>query len=404
MCSLKCSINPTPVNPGHGKTTLLAVMPECKGMGIGKELQYARMKEMHDKGVKVLTTNADRMDTILWYKKHFGYHQVGKLEKLMPFGLLDVNFWTTLETDLDKYFSGYEENSAFRQDYMKKNDAFPLTPYPPLIINVCLTGMIPTKNLTPHIPISCDEIIEDAISVYDAGARIVHIHARDENGAPTPDISYYEKILRTLRNERPGLICGVTTSGRNWSDLESRSAVLYLDGDAKPDMASLTLGSMNFITGASINSIEMVESLAMIMKEQKIKPELEIFDMGMVNLALYMERHRVLEGKKYFNILLGNINTASATIGNLAAISDSLPDNSIWAGAGLGQFQLPMNVAAITAGGHVRLGLEDSVHYDYSKTRLTTNLELVQRITRIAKDLQRPIATPTEARQLVGIL
>ena len=122
-----------------------------------------------------------------------------------------------------------------------------------------------------------------------------------------------------------------TTSGRGGTSFEKRSEVLHLTGVAKPDMASLTLGSLNFLSGASENSLETVQRLALLMKEKGIKPELEIFDTGMVNVAKYLERHNIIEGTKYFNILLGNLNTASATIKDLAHIYSSLPDDSVWA-------------------------------------------------------------------------
>lgn len=226
---------------------------------------------MHEAGVKTLTTNADRPDTILWYKKHYGYRPVGTLKKLCSFGLDDVDHWTTLRTDLDAYFAGLEARERGRREYMQLNDAHPMAPYPPLVINVCLTGMAPTRAETPHVPLSPDEIIAAAIDCYDAGARIVHLHARDPDGQPTPDPAYYDRIIRGIRRERPGMVCGATTSGRNWSDFERRSAVLYLDPEARPDMASLTLGSLNFLTNPSTNSIEMVERLAMAMKEQGVR-------------------------------------------------------------------------------------------------------------------------------------
>jgi 3-keto-5-aminohexanoate cleavage enzyme len=147
----------------------------------------------------------------------------------------------------------------------------------------------------------------------------------------------------------------------------------------------------------------MIERLAMAMKEQGVKPELEVFDLGMINLARYLERNGVIGGRKYFNLLLGNLNTAPATIGNLATLVAALPDNSVWAGAGLGQFQLPMNAAAVIAGGHVRVGLEDSIFYDYGRARLATNRQLVERVVRISGELQRPIATADEAREIAGV-
>jgi len=315
----------------------------------------------------------------------------------------DVDRWTTLEMDLEAFFAQKRSKDAKRQQYILDNDPHPLSPYPPLIINACLTGMIPTKSSSRYVPISIDEIVKDAIDVYDAGARIVHLHARDTEGKPTYHARYYEEMITAIRRERPDIICCVSTSGRDFQEIAQRAEVLYLTGDAKPDMASLTLGSLNFSSGPSINSLNIIQELAMIMKEQNIKPELEVFDSGMVNVAKYLERHEIISGTKYFNILLGNLNTASATIGDLSNISNALPVNSLWAAAGLGHFQLPMNTAAIAAGGHVRVGLEDSIYYDYQQNRLATNTDLVQRIVRISKELQRNIATGNETRSMLGI-
>jgi len=391
------------LSKSQGKTTLLGVYPELSGLGIGKTLQLARFEAMHRAGVKKVITNADRPETIIWYKKHFGYYEIGTLKKQCSFGLESVDRWTTLESDLDKFFVDRMDNENRIQQYIKLNDPVPLAPFSPLIINVCLTGMVPTKLSTPHVPISAEEIISDAVKVYNAGARIVHLHARDKSGHPVSDAAYYEKIICSLRKERPELICCVTTSGRNITDFNKRTEVLYLTGAAKPDMASLTLGSLNFLNGPSSNSINTVERLAMTMKEQGIKPELEIFDTGMVNLAKYLERHRIISGTKYFNIMLGNLNTAPATLASLSCIADSLPNGSVWAAGGLGQFQLPMNAAAIIGGGHVRVGIEDSIYFDYNKDVPASNVMLVQRIVRLAEELQRPLATPEEARRIIGL-
>ena len=123
----------------------------------------------------------------------------------------------------------------------------------------------------------------------------------------------------------------------------------------------------------------------------------------MINLAKYLERHNIISGKKYFNILLGNLNTAPATLASLSMITENLPHNSLWAATGIGSFQLPVNVTAIASGGNVRVGLEDTVHYDYNEKKLATNEELVKRIVRISNELQRPIATPEEARAMIGL-
>lgn len=388
----------------QGKTTLMAILPEFQGHDIGKKLQDIRLEAMHKAGVETITTNADDIRTIAWYKKHYNYRTVGKLKKLCSFGLEHVDHWTTIEMDLNSYYKNRQTMEEKKNTYIQENDPPPLSTYPPLIINVCLTGMMPTKTLTHHVPVSVDEIIEDAIKVYDAGARIVHLHARDADGVPVSDARYYEDIISGIRREREDMICCTTTSGRNISDISQRTEVLYLTGSAKPDMASLTLGSLNFLTGASVNSIETVEHLALTMKENDIKPELEVFDYGMINLAKYLERHDIISGKKYFNILLGNLNTAPATLTSLSMMTENLPQNSLWAATGIGSFQLPINVTAIASGGHVRVGLEDSIYFDYQESILATNEDLVKRVARIAEELQRPIATPDEARSMIGLL
>ena len=394
----------TMLSPTEGKTTLLGVNPELSGLGIGKALQVARLEAMYALGAQTVLTNADIPDTIAWYKKHFGYLEIGRPKKIHSFGLENVDHWTTIRMDLLRYMRERDGWETRRESHMQRYSPHPLSPWPPLIINVCPTGMIPTRASTPYVPLSVDEIIRDAIAVADAGAQMVHLHARDETtGQPTSDTRYFERILTGIRRERPELICCVTTSGRNWPEFERRSEVLLLKGAAQPDMASLTLGSLNFLTGPSSNAIHTIERLAMCMRENDIKPELEIFDTGMINLAKYLERHGILSGTKYFNLLLGNLNTAAATIGDLSHLVAALPEDSVWSAAGLGSFQLPMNVAAILAGGNVRVGLEDNIHYDAGRSRLATNVELVQRLVRISQEFERPLATCAQVRAMLGL-
>ncbi len=390
------------LSQSRAKTTLMAVLPEYGRSGIGKALQDARLEAMAAVGVKSVITNADRPATIKWYIKCYGYREVGCLKKLHSFGDPAIEYWTTLELDLEAFLRKRDLETG-RQDYIARNEPHPLAPYPPLLINACLVGMVPTKKQTPFLPITPEEIIEDAIKVSDLGAQIVHIHARDADGHPTWKASVFEKILTGIRRERPELICCVTTSGRIWSDFERRTEVLHLTGMAKPDFASLALGSMNFPAGPSVNTPEMIERLAQTMKEKGIRPELEVFDLGMIGSAKYLERKGLIGGRKYFNLLFGNLGTMPATIGNLSTMVAALPSDSAWAAAGIDMFQLPMNVAAIVAGGGVRIGIEDAVYYDYSKTQPASNEQLVRRIVRIAEECQRPVATAAQARKMLGM-
>ncbi|MGQ0614132.1 MAG: GNAT family N-acetyltransferase [Planctomycetaceae bacterium] len=386
----------------RAKTTLLGVLPEFARHGIGAALQEERLRAMARVGVTTVVTNADRPEVVAWYERRYGYRKVGSLKKVSPFGHQEIDRWTTLELDLEAWVRRADAEAASR-DYLERNEPHPLKPYPPLLINACLTGMIPTKAMTAFVPLTTEEIVADALRCYDAGARILHLHARDAEGCPTWRAEVYERILLGIRRERPDAICCVSTSGRNWQEFEKRAEVLLLEGAAKPDMASLTLGSLNFPTGASINAPETIQRLAETMRERGIRPELEVFDAGMVGFAKYLERRGVLSGRKYFNLLLGSLGSMPATLGNLAALVAALPEDSTWAAAGIGLFQLPMNAAAVVAGGGVRVGLEDNLHYDHARTRLASNAELVARVARLGVELQRPLATPVEARALAGL-
>jgi len=385
----------------QGKTTLLGVLPEYNGKGIGKILQDRRIQAMYDLGMKSVITNADRPATIKWYKKHYGYYEIGKLKKLESFGDDSIDSWTTLEMDLNSYMK--KKKDSYKQNYISKNQPFPLAPFPPIIINACLTGMIPTKEMTSYVPITPEEIAEQAISVFDEGARIVHLHARDKDGKPTWKAEIYEEIITLIKRERSELICCISTSGRNWPEFERRAEPLFITGKGKPDMASLTLGSLNFREGPSINSIDMVAKLASTMKQNDIIPELEVFDSGMINLAKILESRRIIEGNKYFNLLLGCVNSIPASLKDLDYLVSKLPEESIWAAAGIGQFQLPMNAGAIIMGGNVRVGLEDNIFYDYEKKQLATNVDLVKRVKRISEEIFRPIATPSQVREMIGL-
>jgi uncharacterized protein (DUF849 family) len=279
----------------------------------------------------------------------------------------------------------------------------PITTYPKLIINSALTGMVPTKKDTPYVPINVEEIIKDAQLCCSAGASIVHLHARDEEGKPTYKKEIYAEMIQGIRETCPDLIICVTTSGRAHNSFEKRSQVLGLKDDLKPDMASLTLGSLNFPNEASINTPDMIEQLAFKMKKNGIVPEVEIFEMGMINTAKVLIKKGILKKPFYFNLLLGSIYSVPATLFDLTHMVTSLPPNVHWGAAGIGKFQLNMNLASILMGGNVRVGLEDNIYYDNEKKKFATNEMLVQRIVRLAKEVGRDVATPQETREYLKI-
>lgn len=272
-------------------------------------------------------------------------------------------------------------------------------PSDPLIINACLTGNVSTREASPHIPIHVDEIVEDGLAVLAAGATMLHVHARDADGQPTWRPEVFARIFEGIRHHCPDAILVATTSGRLHGSLEKRTAVLELDGKAKPDMASLTLGSLNFPTQASINAPETIQALCTRMRERGITPELEIFDLGMLNYGYYLQRKGFLPKTCYINLLLGSLNSIPGRVEDLASLAREIPRHWIWAGAGIGRYQLAINSAALLMGGHVRVGLEDNAYYDHPGRVPATNRALVERIVRLAGEFGRPIARCDSVRQ-----
>jgi len=273
-----------------------------------------------------------------------------------------------------------------------------------LIINFTPTGMIPTKEMTPHVPISVQEIVEDVHQAVEIGITMVHIHARDENtGEPTYRAEVYEKIIAGVRKFSSDLVIAVSLSGRTFKEFEQRAEPLKLQGDVKPDMGSLTLSSVNFNRAVSISSPEMIQALAREMKHRGVLAELEAFDTGMVNYAKYLEQKGLLEPPHYFNLLLGNIACAQADLLHAGILIRDLPPNSLWGLAGIGDAQLTMNSVAIAVGGGVRVGLEDNIWYDPGRTQLARNADLLRRVHKLADSNERKVMTPKEVRKFLNL-
>ncbi len=273
-----------------------------------------------------------------------------------------------------------------------------------LIVNFAPTGMIPTREMTPFVPISVDEIVEDVFEAVKIGITMVHLQARDEKtGEPTFKAEVYGEIISRIRKFAGDLIIAVSLSGRTVNEFEKRAGPLRLEGDLKPDMGSLTLSSLNFSKDASINSPAMIQSLANEMMRRNILPELEAFDAGMINFARYLEKKMVLSPPHYFNLLAGNIACAQADLLHLGVMIRDLPENSFWSLGGVGDAQLIVNSIAIAVGGGVRVGLEDNIWYDAERTKLARNSDLLHRVNRLAKANGRNIMKPAELRRLLNL-
>jgi len=279
----------------------------------------------------------------------------------------------------------------------------PITPYSKLIINAAITGIVHNKKDNQHLPVSVDEIINEAVCCYNVGASIVHIHARNDEQKPTYKKEVYAQIIEGIRSQCADVIICVTTSGRIDNTFEKRSQVLELNGKLKPDMASLTLGSLNFPKKASVNSPDMIKSLAVKMKKNGIVPELEIFEPGMISTAKILIKKKIITSPYYFNLFLGSVYSVPATMFDLLYMVKSLPADVNWSGAGIGKFQLKINFASILMGGHVRVGLEDNLYYNHEKKELATNKMLIERVVNFANEVGRKVASAQEVRDLLEI-
>ena len=268
------------------------------------------------------------------------------------------------------------------------------------ILNFTPTGMIPMKKDTPYVPVTPEEIIFDVKKAVELGITMVHLHARDPvTQEPTYKSRVYAEIIYGIRAFAPDLVICVSTSGRTFKDFASRSDVLTLEGDLKPDMASLTLSSLNFNHEASVNSPDMVMALAKEMLHRGIKPELEVFDLGMANYAKYLIKKELLQPPYYANIILGNIACAQADLVHIGCIIRDMPEETLISLGGVGNAQLSVNSLAVSMGLGVRTGLEDNYWYDTKRTKLATNIEQIQRIKEIAQLNDKTFMTPCELRK-----
>ncbi|MGD8902523.1 MAG: 3-keto-5-aminohexanoate cleavage protein [Anaerolineae bacterium] len=266
-----------------------------------------------------------------------------------------------------------------------------------LIITIATTGSVPTREMNPHLPVTPEQIAETAVLCRKAGASVIHIHARDADGRPTLDPQVFAQIHR-LVSERTDLIVQISTGARAGTGAEARAAATRL---LRPEMASLTTGSMNFPDRVYANPFEVIEFLAKTMAESGTKPEMEIFEPGMIANAQKLVEKGLATEPLHFDFVLGSRGSLPASARNLVFLIETIPPGSTWTVAGIGRWQLPMAVLAIVMGGHVRVGLEDNLYYH--KGVLATNQQLVARVARIAAEVGRPVATPDEARQILRL-
>ncbi|WP_202707519.1 3-keto-5-aminohexanoate cleavage protein [Sporosalibacterium faouarense] len=266
-----------------------------------------------------------------------------------------------------------------------------------LIITAALTGAEVNREVQPNLPLTPDEIAEAAYEAYKAGASIVHIHARDEEGKPTQSYEVYKEIKEKVEAKCP-VIFQPSTGGATWHSPEERLQPV----DLQPEMATLSCGTCNFGSDVFMNSQEYMEKFAQKMKDLGVKPEVEVFERGMINNALRLVRKGFLDTPIHFDFVMGVPGAITGEIRDLLYLVESIPKDSTWTVAGIGRHELPLANMAILLGGHVRVGFEDNIYYNKGELA-KSNAQLVERIVRLAKELGREVATPDEARKILNI-
>lgn len=270
----------------------------------------------------------------------------------------------------------------------------------PCIICVAITGSVPTKAANPAVPISVSEQIESTHAAFEAGASICHAHVRNADETPSSDPDKFAALQEGVIKHCPGMIIQFSTGGRSGAG-QARGGMLPL----RPDMASLSVGSNNFPTRVYENPPDLVDWLASEMRTHEIKPEIEAFDLSHIHKAAEMNRDGRIPGQLYIQFVMGVKNAMPVdrpTFDFYIETVKRLAPDAQWCAAGIGPNQVVLNEWSIAAGGHTRTGLEDNVRWD-KETLAPSNAALVQRAADICEKHERPVATPAQARQILGL-
>jgi len=267
------------------------------------------------------------------------------------------------------------------------------------LITVAPTGAESEKSTVPALPVTLDELVTTAKECQAAGAAVVHVHIRDAEARPTLDLSRLRDTVAALR-EGTDLIVQLSTGGAVTDSFDDRLAVL----DAGPDACSLTCGTVNFGDDVFANPWGFIKELYQLTKERGVVPEFELFDLGHIDTL-----HRLLRefgppagGHVHCDLVMGVPGGMPGDARTLVAAVSALPDGATWSATGIGRTSLPVMFAALSAGGHLRVGMEDTTSYARGR-QVTGNAELVERAAAAATLAQRPPLTPAEARAFLSI-
>ena len=268
-----------------------------------------------------------------------------------------------------------------------------------LIITAAICGAEVTKEQNPAVPYTVEELVREAKSAYDAGAAIIHVHVREDDGTPTQDRDRFKVCMDAILEACPDAILIPSTGGAVGMTAEERLQPTELH----PEMATLDCGTCNFGDEVFENTIPMMRAFGKRMMENHIKPEYECFEMGHVDTVLNLVRKGQLPGAPLqFNFVLGVPGCTTATVPNLCWLVNAIPAGSTWTATGIGRHAFTLAAAAIVMGGNVRVGFEDNLYLERG-VLAKSNGELVEKVVRIAKEVGREIATPAEARAILGL-
>jgi 3-keto-5-aminohexanoate cleavage enzyme len=269
----------------------------------------------------------------------------------------------------------------------------------PLVITVAPVGGELTREQQPNLPISPEEIAEEVARCREAGASIVHLHVRDERGIPTQSREHFSRAIDAIKRAAPDIVIQTSTGGSVGMTEDERAQPL----DLKPEMATLTTGTVNFGDEVFENPYPLVERFFLRMRDIGVQPEFEVFDTGMVGTASRLVAdHDAEDRHQHFDLVLGVPGGMAGTPQSVLHMASILPAGATWSATGIGRTHLPVTLTALALGGHVRTGFEDTVYL--GKGRLaSSNAELIARVASIAGQVGREVATPDQAREIVGI-
>lgn len=268
-----------------------------------------------------------------------------------------------------------------------------------LILTAAITGAELDKTQCPVLPVTPEEQAIAARECVEAGASVIHLHVRDDEGKPSQELAHFKRAVDAIKKACPITpIIQFSTGGAVGEKIERRIAPL----DLKPDMGSFNIGTINFGEDIFVNTFADMRGLAKAYAETKVIPEFEIYEIGHVDNLRKLIKDGLVKPPYHCQFVLGVPGALAGDVSALCYLVDHLPQPSTWAVAGIGRYELPLAVHAIVMGGHVRVGLEDNIYYSKGE-KAKSNAQLVARIARIAKEVGRPVATPAEARAMLGL-